>query len=127
MRFGIERCRCNHLCHRNRSDLCDSSLVCFDRNLFFFSNETKMNSIDSFFFILISNSIDGCHVVTVEDVISSVDIIITATGNKNIIRRNHMDQMKNGAILCNMGHSNTEIDVVKFFFLSFLMLYSTES
>ncbi|UXI22424.1 phosphoinositide 3-kinase regulatory subunit 4 [Sarcoptes scabiei] len=55
--------------------------------------------------------IDGCHVVTVEDVISSVDIIITATGNKNIIRRNHMDQMKNGAILCNMGHSNTEIDV----------------
>lgn len=54
---------------------------------------------------------DGFRVVTVEDVIEKVDIVITATGNKNVIRRSHMNVMKNAAVLCNMGHSNTEIDV----------------
>lgn len=34
------------------------------------------------------------------------------TGNKNIISRESLDRMKSGAIVCNMGHSNTEIDVV---------------
>ena len=33
-------------------------------------------------------------------------------GNKNVVTREHMDKMKNGCIVCNMGHSNTEIDVV---------------
>lgn len=55
---------------------------------------------------------DGFRVVTVEQVIETIDIIVTATGNKNIIVRQHMDRMKNGAIICNMGHSNSEIDVV---------------
>lgn len=59
-------------------------------------------------------SMDGFRVVTVEDVIEKVDIVITATGNKNVIRRSHMNVMKNAAVLCNMGHSNTEIDVVSF-------------
>lgn len=54
---------------------------------------------------------DGYKVVKVNEVISDVDIVITATGNKNVICRDHIDRMKNGAILCNMGHSNTEIDV----------------
>ncbi|KAH9520681.1 S-adenosylhomocysteine hydrolase-like protein 1 [Dermatophagoides farinae] len=45
------------------------------------------------------------------EMISVADIVITATGNKNIIIRKHMDKMKDGAILCNMGHSNSEIDV----------------
>ncbi|KAK7590245.1 hypothetical protein V9T40_001858 [Parthenolecanium corni] len=54
---------------------------------------------------------DGYKVVKVNEVISDVDILITATGNKNVICREHIDRMKNGAILCNMGHSNTEIDV----------------
>nr|XP_027194937.1 S-adenosylhomocysteine hydrolase-like protein 1 [Dermatophagoides pteronyssinus] len=54
---------------------------------------------------------DGFRVVTVEEMISTADIVITATGNKNIIIRKHMDKMKDGAILCNMGHSNSEIDV----------------
>ena len=40
-----------------------------------------------------------------------VDVLITATGNKNVVTREHLDKMKNGAIVCNMGHSNTEIDV----------------
>jgi len=44
-------------------------------------------------------------------VIRSVDIVITATGNRNVVTRDHMDRMKNGALIANMGHSNTEIDV----------------
>ncbi|OTF74417.1 adenosylhomocysteinase 3-like protein [Euroglyphus maynei] len=54
---------------------------------------------------------DGFRVVTVDEMISVADIVITATGNKNIIIRKHMDKMKDSAILCNMGHSNSEIDV----------------
>lgn len=34
------------------------------------------------------------------------------TGNKHVVTREHLDRMKNGCIVCNMGHSNTEIDVV---------------
>lgn len=34
-------------------------------------------------------------------------------GNKNVVVREYMDRMKNGCIVCNMGHSNTEIDVVR--------------
>ena len=33
-------------------------------------------------------------------------------GNKNVVTRDQLDRMKNGSIVCNMGHSNTEIDVV---------------
>ena len=55
---------------------------------------------------------DGYRVVKLSEVIRQVDILITATGNKNVVTREHMDKMKNGAIVCNMGHSNTEIDVV---------------
>jgi len=54
---------------------------------------------------------DGYRVVRVKDVVERIDIFVTATGNKKIITRCHMDKMKNGAVLCNMGHSNTEIDV----------------
>ncbi|RXG70854.1 putative adenosylhomocysteinase 3, partial [Armadillidium vulgare] len=54
---------------------------------------------------------DGYRVIKLSEVIRQVDILITATGNKNVVTREHMDKMKNGAIVCNMGHSNTEIDV----------------
>ena len=54
---------------------------------------------------------DGFRVVRVDDVVKQVDIFVTATGNKKIILRRHMDKMKNGAIVCNMGHSDTEVDV----------------
>lgn len=40
------------------------------------------------------------------------NIFLCVLGNKNVVTREHMDKMKNGCILCNMGHSNTEIDVV---------------
>ncbi len=45
-------------------------------------------------------------------VVKQVDIVITATGNRTVVTRQHMDKLKNGAIVCNMGHSNTEIDVM---------------
>ncbi|XP_076369734.1 S-adenosylhomocysteine hydrolase-like protein 1 isoform X2 [Tachypleus tridentatus] len=54
---------------------------------------------------------DGFKVVKISEVIRNIDILITATGNKNVVTREHMDKMKNGCIICNMGHSNTEIDV----------------
>lgn len=54
---------------------------------------------------------DGFKVVRLDEVIKYVDIIITATGNKGVITREHAEKLKTGAIICNMGHSNTEIDV----------------
>lgn len=41
-------------------------------------------------------------------------------GNKNVVTRQYMDKMKNGCIVCNMGHSNTEIDVVRYFLCDWL-------
>jgi adenosylhomocysteinase len=54
---------------------------------------------------------DGFKVVRIEEVLKFVDIVITATGNKGVFTREHAEKLKSGAILCNMGHSNTEIDV----------------
>jgi adenosylhomocysteinase len=39
------------------------------------------------------------------------DIFVTTTGNKDVIRGEHMDQMKHNAIVCNIGHFDTEIDI----------------
>ncbi len=54
---------------------------------------------------------DGYKVVRIEEVLKCVDIVITATGNKGVFSRDYAEKLKSGAILCNMGHSNTEIDV----------------
>uniref|UniRef100_A0A8C8D3Y4 S-adenosyl-L-homocysteine hydrolase NAD binding domain-containing protein n=1 Tax=Oncorhynchus tshawytscha TaxID=74940 RepID=A0A8C8D3Y4_ONCTS len=55
---------------------------------------------------------DGFRVVKLNEVIRQMDLVITCTGNKNVVTREQLDRMKNGCIVCNMGHSNTEIDVV---------------
>lgn len=47
----------------------------------------------------------------IDEVIRLVDILITATGSKAIVTLSHVEKMKSGAILCNMGHSNTEINM----------------
>lgn len=57
-------------------------------------------------------AMDGFRVVRLNEVIRTVDVVVTATGNKNVVTRDHMNRMKNGCILCNMGHSCSEIDVV---------------
>jgi adenosylhomocysteinase len=54
---------------------------------------------------------EGFDVVTVEDAIGSADIVITSTGNKDIITLDHMRAMKDKAILGNIGHFDNEIDM----------------
>ena len=54
---------------------------------------------------------DGFMVTSIEDASAFGDLFITATGNKNIIDRNHLLSMKDGAILANSGHFNAEINI----------------
>ncbi|MEZ5789728.1 MAG: adenosylhomocysteinase [Nitratireductor sp.] len=56
-------------------------------------------------------AMDGFEVVQLEDVASTADIFITATGNKDVIRIDHMRQMKDMAIVGNIGHFDNEIQV----------------
>ncbi|MGV9745374.1 adenosylhomocysteinase [Rhodococcus zopfii] len=56
---------------------------------------------------------DGYDVVTVEDFIAKADIVITSTGNKDIITFDHMKQMKHQSILGNIGHFDNEIDMAR--------------
>ena len=53
----------------------------------------------------------GYDVVKLDEHIENIDIFVTATGNYNVINHNHMSQMKSGAIVCNIGHFDNEIDV----------------
>jgi len=54
---------------------------------------------------------EGIPVRTIEDVIETCDIYVTATGNKGIIMLDHMKRMKNNAIISNIGHFDNEIDM----------------
>ncbi len=56
-------------------------------------------------------AMDGYEVVTLEDAVADADIIITTTGNKDIIRIEHMREMKDMAIVGNIGHFDNEIQV----------------
>jgi adenosylhomocysteinase len=54
---------------------------------------------------------EGFQVVTMEEACKFGDIFVTATGNVDVITRQHMDQMKHNAILCNIGHFDSEIQI----------------
>jgi adenosylhomocysteinase len=54
---------------------------------------------------------EGYQVVTMEEAAPVADIVVTATGCCGIVRREHMDVMKDNAILCNIGHFDVEIDM----------------
>ncbi|GJQ28310.1 MAG: adenosylhomocysteinase [Phycisphaerae bacterium] len=56
-------------------------------------------------------AMEGYQVATLEDVLASADIFITATGNKNVITVEHMKKMKDKAIVANIGHFDNEIDM----------------
>ena len=56
-------------------------------------------------------AMDGFEVVQLEDVVKSADIFITTTGNKDVIRADHMRDMKDMAIVGNIGHFDNEIEV----------------
>jgi len=54
---------------------------------------------------------DGYRVMPIMEAAKIGDVFITLTGDKNVIGREHFDVMKNGAIVCNSGHFNVEIDI----------------
>ena len=54
---------------------------------------------------------EGYRVVRLEDVVEEMDIFVTATGNYQVIRNEHLVKMKDEAIVCNIGHFDNEIDV----------------
>jgi len=56
-------------------------------------------------------AMEGYEVVTLEDAAAEADIFVTATGNKDVITVDHMRAMKNNAIVCNIGHFDSEIQV----------------
>ncbi len=56
-------------------------------------------------------AMEGYRVVTLDDVAEQVDIVVTATGNFHVVTHEHMLRMKNQAILCNIGHFDSEIDI----------------
>jgi adenosylhomocysteinase len=56
-------------------------------------------------------SMEGYEVVLMDDAIKRADIVVTATGNKDIVTADHMRDMKDRAILCNIGHFDNEIQV----------------
>ena len=56
-------------------------------------------------------AMEGFEVVTMEEAAAMADIVVTATGCKNVVTGAHMAAMKDQAILCNIGHFDTEIDI----------------
>lgn len=56
-------------------------------------------------------AMEGFEVTTVEEALEEASIIVTATGNYNVITANHMSRMKDQSIVCNIGHFDNEIDM----------------
>ncbi|MDP6680232.1 MAG: adenosylhomocysteinase [Pelagibacteraceae bacterium] len=56
-------------------------------------------------------SMEGYEVVLMDDAIEMADIVVTATGNKDVVNADHMRKMKDRSILCNIGHFDNEIQV----------------
>lgn len=56
-------------------------------------------------------AMEGYHVVNLDDVVEEIDIFVTATGNWHVITGQYMERMKDGAILCNIGHFDNEIEM----------------
>jgi adenosylhomocysteinase len=56
-------------------------------------------------------AMEGYEVLTIEDATAYADIYVTATGNKDVITVDHMRAMKNNAIVCNIGHFDSEIQI----------------
>jgi len=58
-------------------------------------------------------TMEGFRVVRMDDACKEADIFVTTTGNFNVIRHDHMRQMKNQSIVCNIGHFDNEIEVAE--------------
>ena len=104
------------VCYGNGPYLCSPGLHGWVSCKFYFW--TSRFNFKSFIFlfneiaIFLDLTMNHFQVVKLSQVVKNVDIVVTATGNKSVVTREHMEKMKNGCIVCNMGHSNTEIDVM---------------
>ena len=58
-------------------------------------------------------AMEGFRVVTMDDAAERADIFVTATGNARVITRKHMEKMRNDAVVCNIGHFDSEIEVAE--------------
>lgn len=56
-------------------------------------------------------AMEGYAVVRIEDVVDNLDIVITATGNYHVVRKEHLLRLPHQAIVCNIGHFDSEIDI----------------
>ncbi|WP_197720881.1 adenosylhomocysteinase [Legionella spiritensis] len=56
-------------------------------------------------------AMEGYRVVTLDDVADQIDIVVSATGNFHVVTHEHMLRMRNQAIVCNIGHFDSEIDI----------------
>jgi adenosylhomocysteinase len=56
-------------------------------------------------------AMDGYHVMPLIEAAPQADFLCTVTGDINVIRKEHYDRMKDGAIVCNSGHFNVEVDI----------------
>ena len=56
-------------------------------------------------------AMEGYRVVTMDEACSQADIFVTATGNYHVIDKEHLEKMKDQAIVCNIGHFDNEINV----------------
>ena len=54
---------------------------------------------------------EGYEVKTLQSVIPQMDIVVTATGNKDVVKKEDILRMKNNAVICNIGHFENEIDM----------------
>jgi adenosylhomocysteinase len=62
--------------------------------------------------IALQAAMEGYQVTTLEEVVSIGNIFVTATGNRDVLRGEHLERMPHDAIVCNIGHFDLEIDVV---------------
>ena len=70
------------------------------------SNSTEIDPICA-----LQAAMDGFEVKKLSSVVEEMDIIVTATGNKDIVKEEHFMKMKDKAIVCNIGHFDNEIDM----------------
>jgi len=56
-------------------------------------------------------AMDGFQVMTMKEAVKQANIVVTATGNKNVVNEKHFVEMKHNTIVCNIGHFDNEIDV----------------
>ena len=59
----------------------------------------------------IEASMDGYHVMPIKEAAKIGDVFVTVTGDINVIRKEHFERMKDGAMVCNSGHFDVEIDI----------------